>query len=61
MSKPSAAVKNRWNAKAYDRIGLVVPKGDAERIKAAASNAGLSLNRYIREAIEARMQEEDQA
>lgn len=47
MSKTSATVKNRWNAKAYDRINLTVPKGDKEVIKAYAEANGESVNGYI--------------
>lgn len=45
--KTSAAVKNRYNDKAYDRIALVVVKGRKDEIRAAAERAGLSLNAYI--------------
>lgn len=47
MGKTSAAVKNRYNEKAYDRINLVVPKGQKEVIKAHAESKGESLNGYI--------------
>lgn len=43
----SAAVKNRYNAKAYDRIALVVKKGDKDRIKQRAAALGVSVNEYI--------------
>ena len=33
MSRTSAEVKNRWNAKHYDRILLLVPKGYREEIR----------------------------
>lgn len=46
-TRTSAAVKNRYNAKAYDRITLFVPKGDKDRIKERASGHGESLNGYI--------------
>lgn len=45
--RTSAAVKNRYNDKAYDRIALVVPKGEKDRIKAAAEKNGESLNSLI--------------
>ena len=32
-TKTSAAVKNRYNKKAYDRISVVVPKGMGEAFK----------------------------
>lgn len=55
MGKTSSEVKNRWNAKAYDRIELRVKKGQKDAIKAAADEAGLSLNAYIQQAIDERM------
>lgn len=55
MGRTSSEVKNRWNAKAYDRIELRVKKGQKDAIKAAADEAGLSLNAYIQQAIEKQM------
>lgn len=46
-TKTSAAVKNRWNEKAYDRINLTVPKGKKEVIRAHAEANGESVNGYI--------------
>ena len=42
--KTSAAAKNRYNAKAYDRITLLVPKGSKEQIAEAARAKGQSVN-----------------
>ena len=56
--KTSAKSKNAYNAKAYDRIAVVVPKGDGESIKAAAAQAGQSTNAYIVQAIRERMERE---
>ena len=53
--KTSAAVKNRYNNKAYDRIAVVVPKGRKGIIQAAAERSGLSLNAYIVKSIERQM------
>lgn len=47
----SAQVKNRYNAKAYDRIALVVPKGQKDVIKAHAESHGESVNGFIQKAI----------
>ena len=44
--KTSAAAKNRYNAKAYDRITLLVPKGSKEQIAEAARAKGQSVNSY---------------
>ena len=57
MGKTSAAVKNRYNDKAYDRINLTVPKGDKEIIKAHADkHDGGSVNGFIQRAIKETMQ-----
>ena len=56
--KTSASVKNRYNAKAYDRVVVVVPKGRKAIIQAAAERAGLSLSAYIVKAVERQMSED---
>ena len=53
--KTSAAVKNRYNCKAYDRIAVVVAKGRKAIIQAAAERAGLSLSAYIVKAVDRQM------
>jgi len=42
----------KYNAKAYDRIELKVPKGRKVEIQGAASAVGLSLNGYVNKAID---------
>lgn len=56
MAKTSAAVKNRYAAKVYDRVGLIVPKGQKSKIQAHAAASGKSLNGYIVGLIEKDMQ-----
>lgn len=57
MGKTSAAVKNRYNDKAYDRINLTVPKGDKEIIKShAEKHDGGSVNGFIQRAIKETME-----
>jgi len=56
--KTSAKAKNAWNAKNYDRVGLMLTKGSKDRIKAAADTAGQSVNAYIVEAIHEKMTHE---
>ena len=51
----SSAVKKRYNLKAYDRIEIVVPKGDRETVQQAAEGAGESVNQYIGKATLTRM------
>ena len=43
--------KNKYNAKAYDRIALQVKKGLKDSIKAHAESRGESLNGFINRAI----------
>jgi len=50
----------RYNKKNYDRINVVVPKGKRQIIKDFAANQGKSLNRFICEAIEAQMHNENE-
>lgn len=45
----------RYNKKAYDRINVIVKKGQREVIKAFAASQGKSLNRFICDAIEYQM------
>ena len=47
MGKTSSVVKNRYNAKAYDRFIVTVKKGKKEKIQAYAAALGKSLNGYI--------------
>lgn len=62
MGRTSAAVKNKWNAKAYDRINLTLPKGQKALIQEHAESKGESVNgciqRFIKEGME-RDKEED--
>ena len=63
MSKYSVAQKEataRYNKKAYDRIDVVVPKGQREIIKAFAASQGKSLNRFICDAIAFQMNQTEQ-
>ncbi len=52
MSKTSAAAKNRYNAKAYDRIGIVVPKGKKDTLQSYVLGRGESLNGFVNRAID---------
>ena len=55
-SKAHIKATNKWMAKAYDRINLTVPKGRKEATQTAAAAAGQSVNAYINQAIDARME-----
>ena len=39
--------KNKYNRKAYDRINVMVPRGDRAVIQAVARMNGMSMNEYI--------------
>jgi len=43
----------RYNKKAYDRIDVIVKKGQRQFLKDFAASQGKSLNRFICDAIEA--------
>ena len=48
----------RYNKKAYDRIDVIVKKGQRQIIKDFAAAQGKSLNRFICDLIEAEMNKE---
>ncbi len=52
MAKPATIAKNKYNAKAYDRIALQVKKGQRKIIRTYAESKGMSLNGYINMLIE---------
>lgn len=57
-SKYSDAQKEatmRYNKRAYDRINIIVKKGERQVIKDFAASQGKSLNRFILDAVEAEM------
>lgn len=56
MGKTSAAVKNRYNAKAYDRFQLYLPKGYKDRLREAAK--GGSVTAWVKDAIDTKLKEE---
>ena len=51
--------KNKYNAKAYDRIALQVKKGKIETIKAHAEQQGESLNGFVNRAIDETIQRDN--
>lgn len=62
MAKTSAAVKNRYNDKTYDRITVIVPKGEKDSLKAHADKFGYkSMNDFINQAISAQVERDQTA
>lgn len=58
ISKAQQKAVHKYVKNNYDRIELTVPKGQKDIIKAAAENAGESLNTYVRKSIDQRMERE---
>jgi uncharacterized protein (DUF1778 family) len=54
-SKARIQANNRYNAKAYDRINIAIPKGQKATIQTAADREGESINGYVNKAILDRM------
>ena len=57
--KASAASKNKWNEKTYDRVNLILRKDGPQNkaaVQSAADSAGESLNAYIVGAVAQRME-----
>ncbi|HWR19806.1 MAG TPA: hypothetical protein VN608_09295 [Clostridia bacterium] len=61
MKKTQTQWSNEYNAKAYDRITILVKKEDGgkERVRAHAAARGLTTNAYINRLIQADMGKED--
>ena len=55
-SRARIEANNRYNAKAYDRINIAVPKGQKDLIKAHAESKGESINGFVNRAIDETMQ-----
>lgn len=59
-SRARIAANNRYNAKAYDRINIAVPKGQKDIIKAHAEKNGESVNGFVKRAIFETLQRDDE-
>ena len=55
MAKTSAAVKNRYAAKAYDSIRNIVPQGQKQAVEAHAQSKGQSVNGLVNALLRADM------
>ena len=51
MAATSSAVKNAWMSENYDRVTVMLKKGEKEKLKEAAKQAGQSVSRYVIEAV----------
>ncbi len=59
MGTARTRAQNKYIAKAYDRINLIVPKGEKENIKTHAESNGESLNSFINRAIDETMERDN--
>lgn len=55
MGKTSATVKNRYNAKVYDRVSIMLPKGRKQAVEAHARKHGESVNGLVNALLRADM------
>lgn len=58
ISKAQQKAVHKYVKNNYDRIELTVPKGQKDIIKAVAESVGESLNTYVRNAIDQRMEQD---
>lgn len=58
MGKTSAAVKDRYNRKAYDDVRLRLYKGQKDILQSHAAERGESLNAWINRAIKTQLESE---
>ncbi|HIZ83374.1 MAG TPA: hypothetical protein H9668_02975 [Firmicutes bacterium] len=59
QGKASTRAKNKYNAKVYDNLRIVVKKGQKEIIRAHAEKQGESLNGFVGRAIDETMERDD--
>ncbi len=57
ISEARKRANEKYNAKTYDQIKVIVKKGQREVIKAHAESKGMSLNGYINKLIEQDMKQ----
>lgn len=52
---PATKAKNKYNARVYDQLRILVPKGKKDIIKQAAAKVGESINSFVNKAIDTRL------
>jgi predicted HicB family RNase H-like nuclease len=55
MAQRKAKWQNDYIAKTYDRVTVLVAKGDKERIRGHAEERGESINAFVNRAIESQI------
>lgn len=51
MSEARKKANEKYNAKTYDQVKIIMKKGQREQVKEFAESQGLSLNAYINKLI----------
>lgn len=59
-AKASTIAKNKYNAKAYDSLRIVVKKGQKDVIQAHATARGESINGFVNRAISEQMKRDQE-
>ncbi len=59
MGTSATRAKNKFNRERYDQYLLTMAKGDKKRYKAIADGKGMSMNAYIIQAIEEKIQRDN--
>lgn len=59
LTETQKRANQKYNAKAYDQIKIVVKKGRRDEIKQFAEKCGMSLNAYVNYLIEKDMAESE--
>lgn len=54
LAKTSEKSKNAWNARNYDQVLLSVRKGEKDRLKAIATENGVSVSRLVIDSVNMR-------
>jgi len=61
MPKRKAEWQNNYIARKYDRLNIIVPKGQKEALQTHAESAGQSLNAYVVQAVDERVERDKKA
>lgn len=58
MGNSQTKAKNKYNAKVYDRISLSIKKGKKDEWREEAEKQGISLNAFIEQAVNQKIEQE---
>ena len=61
VSEAQKKSAQKWDAANLDRISVALEKGKKDEIKKAAAKHGETMNQYVKQAIDKRLAEDNQA